>query len=239
MRIILKIGLPILIAVIFVFLPFFARPDLLLARNNDLTEFFWPIFYYIKQNILINHTIPATNEMWFAGTPLLPDPQNPIWYLPNVIFLMLPIGTAIMVSIFIHSIFGAIGMYLVSKKVFGFKRNISLLISSIFILSPVYFSFLEAGHWGLVISWNWLPYFILSSYLLAAKPNFKVALLFAASASSLYFNHLLTALISAVPIGIFWFYKKSIRYPLIACVLAFIAIFPAFYNQIYLQGETT
>ena len=239
MRIILKIGLPILIAVIFVFLPFFANPDLLLTRNNDLTEFFWPIFYYVKQNILINHTIPTTNEMWFAGTPLLPDPQNPVWYLPNIIFLVFPIDTAIMISSFIHSLLGTFGMYLVARRVFNFKKNVSLIIASIFILSPVYFSFLEAGHWGLAIAWNWLPYFLLSAYFLWAKPNWKTALLFAASASSLYFNHLLTALIVAIPVGLFWIYKRSVRFPLLACILAFIVVFPIFYQQISWQGKTT
>lgn len=239
MRIILKTGLPILIAVTFVFLPFLANSNLLLNRNNDLTEFFWPLFYYLKENILVFHQIPATNEMWFAGTPLLADPQNPFWYIPNFIFLTLPIDTAIVVSLYLHSILGTIGMYLVSRKIFAFSKRTSLLTAFLFILSPIFFSYLEAGHWGLAIAWNWLPYFFLSGYQLATSPNKKVILLFVISASSLYFNHILTATIAAIPIGLFWIYKKRISYPLSACILSVIAISPALYFQLSWQGETT
>ncbi|MEK7497553.1 MAG: hypothetical protein AAB656_01395 [Patescibacteria group bacterium] len=239
MRIILKIGLPILIAVIFVFLPVFVNSDLLLNRNNDLTEFFWPIFYYLKENILVNNRIPVTNEMWFAGTPLISDPQNPIWYLPNLIFLSLPIDTAIITSLFIHSLFGTIGMYLASRKVFNFTEKTSVLLAVLFIFSPIFFSFLEAGHWGLAIAWNWLPYFLLSSYILITKPSWKIILLFATSASSLYFNHVLTAIIAAIPVGIFWLYKKKFKYTTLASILAFVFILPAFYYQMSWQGQTT
>lgn len=177
--------------------------------------------------------------MWFAGTPLLPDPQNPIWYLPNLIFLSLPIDTAIIVSLIIHSLFGTMGMYLLSRKVFNFSKIVSSLTAALFILSPVFFSFLEAGHWGLAIAWNWIPYFLLSSYMLVTKPNWKMILLFAVSASSIYFNHILTAIIIAIPVGLFWLYKRRLAYPILACALAFIVIFPAFYYQLSWQGQTT
>jgi len=239
MRIILKTGLPILIVVIFVFLPFLANSDLLLNRNNDLTEFFWPLFYYLKQNLILNQQIPSTNQLWFAGTPLLSDPQNPIWYIPNLIFLTLSIDQAIVASLFAHCLFGAIGIFFLSKKVFRFSLRTNILITALFILSPVFFSFLEAGHWGLAIAWNWLPYFLLSAYTIATKPTWKMILLFATSASSLYFNHILTAIVVAIPVGIFWLVKRKFKYTFLAAGLAFILILPAFYYQMSWQGQTT
>ena len=229
----------VLITTAFVFLPFFANPGLLLNRNNDLTEFFWPIFYYLKENILINHQIPYWNNIFFSGTPLLPDPQNPIWYLPNIIFLFTSIDTAILVSLFIHSLVGSLGMYLLARRSFNFSSSTSILLAGIYSLLPLPFSYLEAGHWGLFIVWNWLPFLVLSSYKLTLKPNFAYLFLFAASASSIYFNHVLTSLITSIPILLFWIYKKSFLFPLLASLITLIIIFPAFYLQYGWQPETT
>src|SRR3990167_3712153 len=105
MRSILKVLTPILLVTTFVYLPFLSNPALLLARDNDLTEFFWPLIYYIKTNILDYAQIPYWNNLFFSGTPLLPDPQNPTWYFPNMIFLLLPIDTAFFITFISHSIF--------------------------------------------------------------------------------------------------------------------------------------
>ena len=235
----MSVFLILLTVTTFVYLPFFANPALLLNRNNDLTEFFWPIFYYLKQNILVNHQIPFWNNMFFAGTPLLPDPQNPIWYLPNAIFLFTDINTGIIISLFLHTLFGSIGMYIASRKVFKFSSLISLMVSGIFTLSPIYFSYLEAGHCGLAISWTWMPYLLLSTYQLGNKPTPKNVFLFAISASSMYFNHVVTALIAIAPAVVYWLYKKSIRYPTVALLLALVTISPALILQLSWLPNTT
>lgn len=231
--------IPLVVAAIFAYLPFFANPDLLLNRNNDLTEFFWPIFYYIKQNILENRQIPFWNNMFFAGTPLLPDPQNPSFYLPNIIFLFTNVDTAVLISLFSHTLFGSFGMYFASRQVFHFSKRTSIFVGIIFSLSPLPFSYLEAGHWGLSIAWNWLPYLLLSAHKLPGKPGLRTILLFAASASSIYFNHVLTALIVGVPVSLFWLYKRSFRFPFLGSLLTFIIISPAFLAQWEWQPQTT
>lgn len=213
--------------------------ELILSRNNDLTEFFWPIFYYVKQNILVNHQIPLWNNLFFAGTPLINDPQNPVWYLPNIIFLVLNLDAAILVSILVHFIFGLIGMYLVSREAFRFSKRTAMALSSVYALSPIYFSYLEAGHWGLIICWAWLPYLILSAHQLVRKPNFKMVILFAAAASSLYFNHVLTALIALGAVGLYWLTQKSLKWTIPAAILSALIILPAFYLQYTWQKQTT
>lgn len=177
--------------------------------------------------------------MFFAGTPLLPDPQNPSWYLPNIIFLFTNIDTGILVSLFAHTLFGSIGIYLASRRVFGFSKKVSIFVTSIFTLSPLPFSYLEAGHWGLSIAWNWLPYLLLSTHKLTSKPDWRTIFLFAASASSIYFNHILTALIVGIPVVLFWLYKRSFRFPFFACLLTFVIISPAFLAQWEWQPQTT
>lgn len=235
----MSIFLLLFIAPTFIFLPFFANADLLLNRNNDLTEFFWPIFYYIKQNILFNHLVPSMNTMWFAGTPLLPDPQNPIWYFPNIIFLLLTVDSTILFSLFIHTLFGALGAYIVSRRVAQFSKFTSLFMSAIYISSPIYFSYLEAGHWGLAISWDWIPYLLLSTHMLTTRPRKVAIILFAFSASSIYFNHVPTATILGFAILIYWLYKKAFIYPLIASLLTLILVSPALILQLTWGQDTT
>jgi len=177
--------------------------------------------------------------MFFAGTPLLSDPQNPIWYLPNIIFLFANIDTAIFISLFIHTLFGSVGIYILSREVFKFSKRTNIILACLFILSPIYFSYLEAGHWGLAIAWSWLPYLLLSTYMLLQKPNWKMVILFAISASSLYFNHILIAAIFTLPIFIYWFLKKISIFRIYAFILTLLFISPAFYYQISWQSETT
>ncbi len=61
--------------------------DIILNRGNDLTEFFWPLLYYIKNQILTGNGIPLWITMFFSGTSLMPDPQNLFIYPLNIIFL--------------------------------------------------------------------------------------------------------------------------------------------------------
>lgn len=231
--------LPSFIITIFAFLPFFANQNLLLNRNNDLTEFFWPIFYYIKQFILTNHFIPQTNELFFSGTPLLSDPQNPVWYLPNIIFLFLDIDHAIFLSLLTHIFFGTIGSLIVARKLFRWDLGTSIIVTSLYIFSTPLFSFLEAGHWGLVLFWSWLPYLIFSSVKLTKKPNLKILFLFAVSASSIYFSHVLTFLICISVLVLYFLTQKKFKYPFLGLIFTLVLISPALISQVKWQGNTT
>ncbi len=229
----------LLIIPIFAFLPFFSNPQLLLNRNNDLTETFWPMFYYVKENLLLHHRIPYINTLYFAGTPLLADPQSPTWYLPNLIFLFTNIDIGIFISLFLHIILGTIGAYLVTRRILNFSKKTSLFLAFLFIFSAPLFSFFEAGHWGLIIAWNWIPLLIFSAYRLTYKANWKMIFLFAVSASSIYFGHILIAMISVPPTILFWIYKKSWKFPIIAVLTTIVIVAPAFIYQARWEPNTT
>ncbi|PJA42828.1 hypothetical protein CO176_01325, partial [Candidatus Woesebacteria bacterium CG_4_9_14_3_um_filter_39_10] len=107
--------LVIFLTVLFFYLPIFLKPNILLERENDLQGFFWPIIYFVKNQILTNHELPLWNNVFFGGTPLLPDPQSPLFYFPNIIFLILPIGIGFIASFFLHSVLAGVGMYITSK----------------------------------------------------------------------------------------------------------------------------
>lgn len=117
------------------YLPIIINPSILLARGNDLTIFFWPMIYFVKNIILTNHQLPLWNNLFFSGTPLLPDPQAPIFYLPNIIFLLFKnIDTGFFVSTYIHILVSSIGMYLLGRYGFKFSKK-----SHFFVLFFIFF----------------------------------------------------------------------------------------------------
>ena len=188
----------IFLAALIFYLPIFLKPNILLERENDLQGFFWPIIYFVKNQILTNHQLPFWNNVFFGGTPLLPDPQSPLFYIPNVIFLFLPIGIGFITSIFLHLVFGGIGIYFASKNGFGLSKAASIFAAIIYIISPKFAGYLEAGHFGLITAWAFLPFVVYSLIKLTKSPNFKWSLVLAICLAGLFFSHLLTFLIGLV-----------------------------------------
>lgn len=180
------------------YLPVLLNPQLLLSRNNDLQEFFWPIFAYTKQYLLLDHELPLWNNMFLSGVPLLPDPQSFLFYLPNLIFLALPIGIAFITSFMIHTLIGGIGLYLCAKKAFKLSTTASLFTASLFIISPKVAGYLEAGHYGLVTSFTFLPFLLLASILLSQKQKFIYSLILAISLAGIFYTHTVTFILSSV-----------------------------------------
>lgn len=188
----------IFFATLIFYLPIFINPKLFLGRNNDLQEFFYPIFYFVKNQILTNHQVPFWNNVFFGGTPLLPDPQSPLFYIPNVIFLALPIRLGFIVSSFLHSVFAGIGTYLTSKDGFGLSKTSSIFAAIIYLISPKFAGYLEAGHFGLITAWAFLPFVVYSIVKLIKSPNLKWSLILSISLTGIFFSHLLTFLITLV-----------------------------------------
>ena len=214
----------IFLAILVFYLPIFLKPNILLERENDLQGFFWPIIYFIKNQIITNHQLPFWNNVFFGGTPLLPDPQSPLFYIPNVIFLFLPIGIGFISSFFLHSALGGIGAYLTSKNGFGLSKTASTFAAIIYMVSPKFAGYLEAGHFGLITAWAFFPFIVYSLIKLIKSPNLKWSLILAVFFAGLFFSHLLTFLIGlAFSFGFIILSNKnlkSFRKSLILSILA-------------------
>lgn len=179
---------------LFLFLPvFFGRVDLV-NRGNDLSEFFWPLVHYSKTHILTDHQIPLWNNMFFSGMPLVADPQSPLFYPPNWIFLVVPIGVGFIILFVLHIFLAGTGFYLLSKRL-GIGSKFSLFASCLYITNARLAASLEAGHVGLVYSFAWLPFLYLATLNLAKKPRFWWVVVFAVSAAGLFFTHTITFLL--------------------------------------------
>lgn len=213
-----KVILIILFSVILFYMPILLNPNLVLERGNDLQEQFWPIYHFIKEQILVNHQFPLWNNLWFAGMPLLQDPQFSFFYLPNIIFLLLPIGSAFIITFILHTFLGALGIFLISRKVFNLSETSSLFTALLFIFSPKLAGFLEAGHPGLIESYGVIPYVILGTLMLAKSKRKIWILLLSISLSALFFTHTIIFLISLVACVILY----------VICILPHIKQFKSF-----------
>ncbi len=118
--------------------------NLITNRSNDLDNFFYPLIYFIKDQILNHHIFPLWNPMILSGTPLLPDPQSMLFYPPNLLFLLLPINIGFIIIFILHAVWSAVGIYHSSKEL-KFSRLTTWFLSVIYIFSPEVFGVLEAG----------------------------------------------------------------------------------------------
>ncbi len=184
---------------VFLFLPIFFAPELVIGRNNDLSEFFGAILQFIKTQILENKQLPLWNNLFLAGTPLLPDPQSQLFYLPNIIFLILPIGTGFLFSFFTHLVWAGVGTYLSAKRLFKSSPS-TYLAAFIYMSSALFWGSLQAGHFGLFNAYVWLPWTLLG--LISSSP-----ILTGISLAMIFFSHpiiffLSTGLIILLSLGL-------------------------------------
>lgn len=211
----------IFFGVLIFYSPILINPKLILERENDLQEFFWPIFYFVKNQIITNHQIPLWNNLILSGTPLLPDPQAPIFYPLNIFALIMPLNLFFIFSFIFHSLIGGVGMYLCSSKGFRFSKTTSIILSLLYITTPKLVGYLEAGHVGLINSMAWIPFVLYATIKLSEKAKLVNSVFLALSLSLLFYSHLPTFLIIAVSSGIFLLLKKKLAYFLVAVILTF------------------
>lgn len=176
--------------------PIILKPDLLFGRSNDLQEFFWPLYYFSKDQILNHYTFPLWNNLILSGYPLLSDPQSPLFYLPNLIFLILPLNPAFFLSFIFHISMGGIGIFLSAQKIFNFSFKTSLIASIMYISTPRLASFLEAGHAGQIYSFAWIPFVFLSTFQIFKTKRMFWWVLYILSLSSIFLTHTITFLVS-------------------------------------------
>ncbi len=230
----------IAVAVIVLYLPILLNPSLVLARGNDLQEFFWPIFFFVKQQIIQNGQLPLWNNLFFSGMPLLSDPQAPLFYPPNIIFLLLPIGTAFITSFILHTFLGGFGMFFLARTL-GMKQFSSLFAAAVYICTPKLFGYLEAGHFGLVTSFAWLPFIFLTTIKLVKSPSVIWSIALALFLAATFYTHILTFLIVAVAsvITIVISRIKSFPYLVLSGVITFGLTAIAFLPQLEWLPYTT
>jgi hypothetical protein len=227
----------LLIVCLLYYLPVLINPSLVLNRGNDLDGFFWPILFFVKNQLISHHSLPLWNNLFLSGAPLLPDPQAPIFYPLNLFALIIPLDSFYLFSFILHTFLGGVGLYLCSKYGFKFSTKTSLFLSFLYLTSPKLAGYLTAGHVGLVYSLAWIPYALWASLKLRGNPNLKYSLLFGVALSLLYFSHLPTFIIISFVFGFLALKRKSVLYVLISAILTLgltaVSLFPQIEWQKY------
>ncbi len=225
---VLKVVPALLVTVFFFYLPTLLNPNLLLSRGNDLQEQFWPVFYFIKQTLSLHHQVPLWNNLFFAGMPILPDPQFSLLYPPNWLMLVLPINLGFFAYFMFHSLLSGVTSYLLVVKGMKLSVRTSLIVSLIYLTTPRVTGYIESGHYGLVAAHAWLPLVALSVVCLARSAKFKYALVLAISFAGLFYSHTVIATL-AVPfsvglllvLSVVFFKREAVLRKLFFFVIAF------------------
>lgn len=191
----------------------------ILERGNDLQEFFWPVIYFVKNHLLTDKTLPLWNNLILSGTPLLPDPQAPLFYPLNIFALFMQLDFFFIFSFILHTFIGGVGFYFCSKEGFKFSKKTSVFLALLYLTAPKLAGYLEAGHVGLVYSFAWVPFCLWAATSLRRKPKIKYSFLLGVGLAFLFFCHLPTFLIMAVFCGILALTKKSIPHLLISLAI--------------------
>lgn len=186
---------------LFFYLPILFKPALVLERDNDLQQQFWPIFYFIREQFWQYRDLPLWNNLFFSGLPLLPDPQFSLFYPLNWLFLIFPINFGFISYFIFHIFLGDIAVYLLMKKHFNLSNIVAFFAASLYLFSPRLAGYLEAGHSGLIASWGLLPWVLLSTLILAKKPTYNWLVLLAISLAGIFFTHTVTFILALTASG--------------------------------------
>jgi hypothetical protein len=209
------------------FLPFIFKPETLLNRNNDLSEF-RNLYIFFQQNIKAGH-IPLWQNRILVGSPLLGDPQSPILYPFNYLLLIFNINQFFLLYFFCHFFLAYLGTFYLAKKL-KFNNLSSLITGFIYAYSPIMIGHLEAGHLNMLAAFSWFPIFILAILNIKTKPKVFNSLLLGVSASYIFVNYL-TIFIYAAFVGCFLVIyridlKKQLGYFLLSAIIFLIICLP-------------
>jgi len=81
-------------------------------------------------------------------------------------------------------------MYLL-LKINNVTKLTSIIIAILFAISPKFFSYLEAGHLGLIQSWAFIPWVYWATINLITRKNVKSAFLLSMFLLLVYTSHIL------------------------------------------------
>ncbi len=160
-----------------------AYPPVLSHEKADTaSEFiYWRQFGFGE---LAKGNLPFWNPHVFSGLPFFEGFQSALLYPPNAIFLVLPVGLAINVSIAFHTLLAGFAMYLWSRFR-GLRREACFLAGAGSMMSGQFFLHVYAGHLSNLCAMPWVPLVLLALDGLFAAPGAGWALLGSGAAAML------------------------------------------------------
>ena len=163
-------------------------------------------FVHIRQfgfNELRDGNLPLWNPHIFSGVPYLGGFQSAMLYPPNLIFLFLPVHTAINASMMMHVFMGGIFMYLwCSHRKLHWLACI--FAAAMFMFCSPFFLRLRAGHLSNICTIAWIPLLLLAIDRLFDRRTLNSCLLGAMAAAMMVLaGHAQYVFYTAVAAGIY------------------------------------
>jgi len=84
--------------------------------QGDISIYFEPTLRYLSENIRSNSRLPLWNPLVCGGAPQIAVISPGLFYLPNLLFLLLPYGAALALSLLFHQWLSGLGTYLFLKQ---------------------------------------------------------------------------------------------------------------------------
>jgi len=131
------------------------------SRYSDLLISHYPNLEFVKSSLRDYHQIPLWSDTILSGYPFAANPLAGIWYLPTWLAIIAPLPFGINLLVFLHLIFGGVGMYLFLKNQ-ALEFWAATLGGLSFALMPKLFSHYAAGHITLVFAVCWTPWLLLT-----------------------------------------------------------------------------
>lgn len=167
--------IPISLLIISVFL-FFGKVIISEASlyGSDFVLQFYPWKKFLYDHVQTYGTLPFWNPYLFSGTPFIANIQASLFYPLGLLYYLIPTESAYLYSTILHSILGAIFMYLFMRSL-GVSIWASFLSGFIFIFNGYFMAHLYAGHLSFVQNYIWIPLIFLFLFRFGQSVNLKHA----------------------------------------------------------------
>ncbi|NQU08690.1 MAG: YfhO family protein [Candidatus Abyssubacteria bacterium] len=126
---------------------------ILAAFDMGHMQYFWA---YFKKECYLNGILPLWCPYIFGGHPHAAMPDAAVFYPPDVMYLILPLGFAMNLSIVLHLFMAGIFTYLYCREI-KLSPNASLVGAIVFMLHGFFANQLTLGHIDIVRTACYLP----------------------------------------------------------------------------------
>ncbi|MCX6349424.1 MAG: YfhO family protein [Candidatus Aureabacteria bacterium] len=203
--------------------------------------YYWRAYGFAEMN---KGTVPLWNPDIFCGVPFAAYPESALFYPPNLIFLLLPVASALNASFLLHFLLLLIFQYLYLRRI-DLSQAAAILGAAALGLSAPVILHIHAGHLSNICALAWVPLVFLAledflrkrRLISAALAGFLCGLqLLSGHAQYVYYTLLLGGLYLLLgPLLEFRSWRKSALtwcggvclYALFAAGIAAVQIFPA------------
>lgn len=127
---------------------------------SDLTISHTPNLLFLRQSLAQTGEVPLWSNSILSGYPFAANPLSGLWYPPAWAAVFLPIPWGLNILIWLHLLWGGIGLYSYLRTL-GLHPWPALLGGISFELMPKLLAHLAAGHVSLVFAVAWTPWLLL------------------------------------------------------------------------------